>query len=246
MAGHWWRGAVVVAIGLAVVTAAAMPAPAVVRTSTSYGYDVQMAFTQLGEWTYDGLLAATPCSLTDSGFGSDRVRMGAGAPFTPGRGGRPGVAVLSAAGQHERVGTMTHTVSGAECATAGTTETESIAGCGSKDTLRYAKVTLSGRKLTLHWDPSMSAPQFACPYFGGNDDAAPGQELPGDAYLDATMTFDPTPLLRGARKVVAAKRVVRNGIQDCASLLQGCSEGVSFRATGNSEARVLLYFIRRR
>jgi hypothetical protein len=235
----------VVAVGAVVVGAVAMPAPAVVESSTSYGYDLQMAFTQVGEWTYDGLLAATPCTGTDSGFGSERARLGAGAPFTPGRGGRSGVAVLSAAGQHERVGTMTHTVSGAECATAGTTQTESTAGCGSKDTLRYAKVTLAERKLTLRWDPSMSAPQFACPYFRGNDDAAPGQQLPGDAYLDATITFDPTPLLRGARKVVAAQRVVRNGIQDCASLLQGCSEGVSFRATGNSEARVLLYFIRR-
>jgi hypothetical protein len=236
----------VVAVGLVVVTAVAMPAPAVVKLSTSYAYNVQMAFEQLGEWTYDGQLIAEPCTTTDKGFGSDRVRLGAGAPFTPARNGRNGAAVLSAAGQHERVGTMTHTVSGDDCSTAGTTETESTAGCGSKDTLRYAKVTLTGRKLTLHWDPSMSVPQFECPYFGGNDDAAPGAELPGDAYLDATFTFDPTPLLRGAKKVVVAKRVVRNGIQDCASLLQGCSEGVSFRATGNSEARVRLFFIRRR
>jgi hypothetical protein len=245
MARHWWRGTTSVAVGVVAVAALAMPAPAAVESSTTYRYDVQLAFTQLGEWTYEGLLAATPCTRADSGFGSDKVRLGAGAPFAPGRGGRNGVAVLSAAGQHERVGTMTHTVSGGECATAGTTETESIAGCGSKDTLRYAKVTLSGRKLTLRWDRSMSAPQFGCPYFGGNDDAAPGQELPGDAYLDATITFDPTPLTRGVKKVVVAKRVVRHGIQDCASLLQGCSEGVSFRATGNSEARVLLYFIRR-
>jgi hypothetical protein len=140
---------------------------------------------------------------------------------------------------------MTHTVSGADCATAGAAQTESTAGCGAKDTLRYAKVTLSGRKLTLHWDTSMSAPRFDCPYFGGNDDAAAGAELPGDAYLDATMSFNPAPLLRGARRVVVSTRVVRNGIQDCASLVQGCSEGVSFRGTGNSEARVVLYFIRR-
>ena len=165
--------------------------------------------------------------------------------MAPGRGGRPGVALLSGAGVYERVGTMTHTVSGAECDTAGTTETESTAGCGEKDTLRYAKVTLSGRKLTLHWTSGGSAPRFECPYFGGTDDAAAGEELPGDALLDATITFDPTPLRRGVRRVTVAQRVVRNGIQDCASLVQGCSEGVSFRATGASEAYVVLIFVRR-
>jgi len=246
MARHWWRCTAMAAVGSVVVAAVAVPAPAVTGQSKAYNYVVHVSFEQKGNWTYDGLLAATPCTLADAGFGSDRVRLGAITPFVLGRGARPGVTLLSLAGPYERVGTMTHTVSGAECDTAGTTQTESTAGCGEKDTLGYAKLTLSGRKLTLHWTPGWSAPRFECPYFGGSEDAADGAGLPGEAFLDATITFDPTPFRLGTRRFAVAKRVVQEATQDCASLVQGCSEGVSFRAAGRSESYVVLIFVRGR
>jgi hypothetical protein len=220
-----------------------------------------MTFTQHRTWTYYHQQTSPDCTRTDDGNGSEDATFESKAGLTL-QSGR-GVAGFGVKGIDSRVGTMSHTVSGAECAPAQTfpstwsivaegpgtvTATEPNSGCGPKETtVSFPTLELKGKQLSYQWDSNAAVPHFAdCPNFEGSNDAQPGHELPGSQYVDISAEVDRRALMAAKHKVTAIGTVDVDETETCQNIVQPCPEGVTYNATGALKAEAKFVFTPKR
>jgi hypothetical protein len=223
-------------------------APASART---HAYRVKLTFTQTRPWTYHYQQTSPDCTRTIDGHGLDVVTLSDTAVLSA---AERGVANFGLRGKDVRTGERTHTVAGGECAASavfpstwsttseagGTvTATEPNSGCGPKSPrTNFPTLTLVGSRLLLRWDTDPT-PEFKdCPFFDGANESSPGNQLPGQPYLDAVLTVSRSQLRAGKRRVKARGTARRAATETCANLTEPCAAGVTYDATASVEATV--------
>jgi hypothetical protein len=223
-------------------------------------YHVKLTFTQTRPWTYHYVQSSPDCVRTDSGNGIDVVKVTSKSDIGAGPRAATGFGALA---HDHRTGTMTHNVSGAECAPSAVfpstwstvtetdgsvTATEDHSGCGDKIATKvsFMTVTLKGSALKLKWDSAV-APEFdPCPDFEGSNDPSPGHELPGIAFRNLSVKVNRAAFRRGSRRIVATHTSKRSAVENCSNLTQGCAEGVSYEATATVTTTLKLVLTRKR
>jgi hypothetical protein len=157
----------------------------------------------------------------------------------------------------------THNVSGAECAptavfpstwsiiteTDGSvTASEPNTGCGDKVSKKVSfwSVALKSSRLKLNWDSAVGPEFDPCPNFEGSNESSPGNELPGSAFRNVAANVDVHALRRGAKRVVAKGTSVASAVENCANLVQGCADGVSYEATAKVTTTVSYVLTRKK
>jgi hypothetical protein len=229
---------------IAGLAALLMLAPAA-AAKKPFAYRVKMTFTQTRPWTYHHVQSAPDCVRTDNANGINVVKLGGTAMI--GIGPIPATGFGGLAKDH-RVGVSTHNVSGSECAPSAVfpstwriitetdgsvTASEPTTGCGDKVSKKVSfwTVALKGGKLKLKWDSAVGPEFDPCPDFEGSNDPSPGNELPGSAFRNIAVKVNAAALRHGAKRVVAKGTVVSSAVENCANLVQGCADGVSYEAT---------------
>jgi len=246
--------ALVVSLGACLVLAPAAAA------RKPFVYGVKLTFEQTRSWTYHYVQSSPDCVRTENGNGFDDATVTSKASI--GIGPLP-VTGFGALVKDHRVGTRTHNVSGAECAPSAVfpstwstvtetdgsvTATEDNSGCGDKVATKvsFMTVALKGSALKLKWSSAV-APDFdPCPDFEGSNDPSPGNELPIIALRDIAAKVNRAALKHGAHRVVAKGTAEHSATENCANLMQGCADGVSYEATATVKTTLGLVLTRKK
>lgn len=238
-------GLVAVSPALAVVPT---DPPANVAASRLRAFTIEVMFLQDRPWTYYHQQTSPECTRTTDGSGYDHIQILGSGLFQASASGRTGSGSPSLVGDYRRAGSRSLAVTGGECSQTGTTS-EPQTGCGAQAFRPpFANIRLRAGKLRLHWESGgPRAPVFSpCPTFTGSNEASDGNELPGSHYADVTAPLSATKLRGRAKRIHAIGRVKLKGIENCANIVQGCPDGVTYSATASVTVDVRFTLIRRK